>query len=175
MIAAPSTSTTAVSLPGVLQAKEAPVVLYPKGGGNIHSFTGITDCAVLDLLSPPYSRSEGAILPCSLHVTSWCGLQCCTASASTSSDAVVLNAGRDCTYYREASAVMNGTTTLQVTIFCFVRVSGVEHAHSQDEHREWCRLKPQLHIRAAVQVFEPPADFFIDNEVYMGKQIRIKE
>ncbi|XP_073014431.1 plant cysteine oxidase 1-like [Typha latifolia] len=40
----------------VLQAPCKASVLFPATGGNIHSFTALTPCAILDVLAPPYSE-----------------------------------------------------------------------------------------------------------------------
>lgn len=44
---------------GILNAPCEPTVLFPRSGGNIHSFTALTPCAILDVLSPPYSDDFG--------------------------------------------------------------------------------------------------------------------
>ncbi|KAF2299713.1 hypothetical protein GH714_002666 [Hevea brasiliensis] len=44
---------------GILRAPCEPSILFPKSGGNIHSFAALTPCAILDVLSPPYSEDDG--------------------------------------------------------------------------------------------------------------------
>ncbi|KAM2487580.1 hypothetical protein ACFX1W_039490 [Malus domestica] len=43
----------------VLTAPCGTSVLYPRSGGNLHNFTAVTPCAVLDILTPPYREDAG--------------------------------------------------------------------------------------------------------------------
>ncbi|XP_074271053.1 plant cysteine oxidase 2-like [Silene latifolia] len=46
-------------------------VLYPTSGGNIHAFTAMTPCVVLDVIGPPYSKTDGR--DCSYYEEIKCG------------------------------------------------------------------------------------------------------
>ncbi|XP_076902330.1 plant cysteine oxidase 3-like [Bidens hawaiensis] len=48
-----------LSVDKVLSAPCSTSVLYPNTGGNLHCFTAVTSCAVLDILTPPYEESAG--------------------------------------------------------------------------------------------------------------------
>lgn len=48
-----------VNTDAVFDASSETVVLYPENGGNLHCFTALTPCAVLDVMGPPYNRAQG--------------------------------------------------------------------------------------------------------------------
>ncbi|XP_044476530.1 plant cysteine oxidase 3-like [Mangifera indica] len=50
----------------VLTAECETAILYPKSGGNLHCFTAVTPCAVLDILTPPYK--EDASRKCTYYI-----------------------------------------------------------------------------------------------------------
>lgn len=48
-----------VNTDAVFEASAETIVLYPENGGNLHCFTALTPCAVLDVMGPPYNRADG--------------------------------------------------------------------------------------------------------------------
>ncbi|KAL8130276.1 hypothetical protein V2J09_019431 [Rumex salicifolius] len=48
-----------LSVDKLLTPSSGTAVLFPRSGGNLHCFTAITPCAVLDVLTPPYEESLG--------------------------------------------------------------------------------------------------------------------
>ena len=55
-------ATAQLVLDQVIDASSGPAAIFPASGGNIHQFTAVTDCAVLDVLAPPYSPEGGNAL-----------------------------------------------------------------------------------------------------------------
>ncbi|KAJ8752356.1 hypothetical protein K2173_003992 [Erythroxylum novogranatense] len=55
----PSVRLAKLSVDKVLTAPCDTSVLYSNRGGNLHCFTAVTPCAVLDILAPPYREDAG--------------------------------------------------------------------------------------------------------------------
>ncbi|KAL5722643.1 cysteamine dioxygenase [Ranunculus cassubicifolius] len=55
----PGTRLAKVNTDSVFTAPCNTNILYPAAGGNLHCFTALTACAVIDVLGPPYSDPEG--------------------------------------------------------------------------------------------------------------------
>ena len=56
----------------VVEAGSKPAIIFPTAGGNIHQFTAVTDCAVLDILAPPYSPQGGQQTCTCAHLSKKC-------------------------------------------------------------------------------------------------------
>lgn len=56
-----TSSTAKLVLDEVIDASSGPAAIFPASGGNIHQFTAMSDCAVLDILAPPYSPHGGQL------------------------------------------------------------------------------------------------------------------
>ncbi|KAK7266330.1 hypothetical protein RIF29_18973 [Crotalaria pallida] len=55
----PETRLAKIKVDADFTAPCNPSILYPNDGGNLHCFTAVTACAVLDVLGPPYSDPDG--------------------------------------------------------------------------------------------------------------------
>jgi len=58
-VTAPPVRLAEVKVDSNLTAPCNTSILYPADGGNMHCFTAVTACAVLDVLGPPYSDPDG--------------------------------------------------------------------------------------------------------------------
>ncbi|KAF7802953.1 plant cysteine oxidase 2-like [Senna tora] len=58
-IQSPEVRLAKIKVDADFSAPCTPSILYPADGGNMHCFTAVTACAVLDVLGPPYSDPDG--------------------------------------------------------------------------------------------------------------------
>lgn len=126
-------------------------VLYPTTGGNIHEFTAITTCAVLDVLGPPYSKDDGR--DCSYYkelplpaVPSKRNKTTCYRLKTTS--------------FKPPRVALSEVLPIKPTDF--VHADGENQEAKEDDGGESCRWLEEIGV---------PENYHMDEIEYLGPQI----
>ena len=80
----------------ILEGPAPTRALFPSRGGNIHSLVAESDCAVLDVIAPPYSAANGRTCQYYVKTTTHADAGVVNLSPSSAVSVVVASADHDC-------------------------------------------------------------------------------